>query len=172
MAQEIGIDRSDSDETAPPIGVGGRDEDKSVYLAAYVGLSWPDFANAYERLRRGRNPLSWSWVLFLFPWIWLVYRKLYPLGFAVWVCDIATFEVFGQWAAVAALPIHLFIGAYGRSLLVRRALREIDRTRQSVHPEQAVMDALKDQGIGRGAALFGVVIAMTCVATIFYDYPG
>lgn len=135
--------------------------DESDYLAAYVGgLTWSDFAPIYRRIRQGRMPLSWSFTLFFFPWIWLIYRKMPAAGIAVWLVDAVACVNFSPWFSVIKLLIGIGVATFGRALFVRRAMHAVALAR-AAHPDRdSALAALKDQGMAQGAALFGLVIPL------------
>ena len=143
---------------------------KRDYVAAYVGLSWPDFAGAYDRLGQSRLVFSWSWTVFFFPWIWLIYRTVWPLGFCVWALELTAVGFMGRWAFLTVLPIRIFFGAFGRSIFLRHALRKVSRAIESSSSEREVLAQVKAAGIAKGAALFLVVIPMLVLFLILHPY--
>jgi hypothetical protein len=162
MAAQAG---AGSIEVAP---AGPRDAaDESDYLAAYAGrLTWSDFAPVYRRIQKGRLPLSWSFGLFFFPWIWLIYRKMPVAGIAVWAVDAGAIYV-SPWFSVLKLAIGIGLAIFGRALFVRRAMDAVALVRAAQPDRDAALAALQDQGMAKGAALFGLVIPLLLILTLF-----
>lgn len=137
--------------------------DESDYLAAYAGrLTWQDYAPLYRRMREDRSPLSWSFALFFFPWIWLIYRKMPIVGVAVWAVDFGAFYV-SPWCSVIKPLISVGLGIFGRTLFVRQAMRAVARVRAEHSDRDAALALLKDQGMAKGAALFGLVVPLLLI---------
>ena len=164
------VDQTGTNPT--PIAAADSDEaaDGSDYLAAYAGLSWPSFAPVYPKIWESGAPVSWSFTLFFFPWIWLVYRKMPQQALVVWAVEIASFRLLHEWGIAVTLPISVAVGLFGRGWFVRRATFEVVRVRKTAHDKAAALAALKDQGIARGGALFGLVIPMLIIGGIVLGY--
>jgi hypothetical protein len=137
-------------------------------LAAYVGLTWEDYEKTYARLMAGGSGLGFSWILFFFPWLWLVYRKLYLAGIAVWLLDALPRPV-GWWLAVPALLAHVAVAVYGRAYFLKHAMAEVAAVRAAAPSDVAAFDSLKDGGIAKGAGLFGVCIPLLLLAALLHS---
>src|SRR5689334_18676740 len=98
---------SDAPADAAPIA----DWKQKELVAAYVGATWEDYEPTYQRLMAGHSGLGFSWILFLVPWVWLTYRKLYMAGIAVWLLGALTRPV-GFWLALVTLLAHIAVAVY------------------------------------------------------------
>ena len=137
------------------------------YVAAYTGNAWPEYERAYQRIRHRGVPFSWSFTLFFFPWIWLVYRRMPLLGIAVWAIETWGYLVSPLWTVWLMLLVRIVIAAFGRAIFLRKAMRQAVRARSTTPDRAAALAVLKDGGIATGAALFGTLIPLVVVTALF-----
>ena len=61
---------------------------KAEDISAYVGTKANYYMPRFRRMARKGSSASWNWAAFLFGPLWLLYRKMYALGFVVMILEI------------------------------------------------------------------------------------
>ena len=100
-------------------------------LKLYFGDDWPQFAPLWRSMDGGAWRPSWSFKAALLAGNWLLYRKQ-SVGFAFVIAYALLGSVGSSWEAYAILINAIccvFIGLFGRSIVINGALRTIARIR-------------------------------------------
>ena len=156
-------DAAEWDDVPPP----GTGWDRWDYLQRYVGPNWERFERTAMALKAARLGLSWSWAAFLFPFLWVVYRRrvlwFLLLVAAIFLFDLVPIDVDG---GTVELLLMLVLGIFGKSLYLRGGLRRIDRIIASVPDEAGRMKQVDlIGGVNSNAVL--VVLLLTMVGSVF-----
>ncbi len=100
-------------------------------LKLYFGDDWPQYAPLWRRMEGGAWRPSWSFKAALLAGYWLLYRKQ-AVGYAFVVAYALLGSVGSSWE-VYAISINIvccvFLGLFGKSMVLNGALRTIARIR-------------------------------------------
>ena len=116
-------------------------------MRAFIGPNWRAFERLWRRDRprpRLRSSLGVGPVLF--GAAWLVYRKRYLLGFGFVGAEMGTAFLAPIFALVISLILRVFVGRYGRSIVLKAGAAEVARVRSSGAPADAQLRQLRRAG--------------------------
>lgn len=146
----------DVEVIAPPRqrfeGVGADARDVRERL---VGTKTEYYLPKFETMEALNSFTSWNWAAFFFGNIWMVYRKMYVFGGALWLVGILL-QVMGLQGL--SLVFSIGIGIVGNYLY----MKDIDnRTEKAMNmqPEERERYIQKNSGTGWGAVIIVYIIA-------------
>jgi hypothetical protein len=156
----------DAIEAAEPIVLEIDDEEA---MRAYVGPNW----GAYKRLWRRMREAPGFFPAFglgpaLFGGVWLIFRKLYVIGFSVVAIEttLAAYAVF--YAPFAALIFRVLIGRYGKALVLIEGANAMARVvTEEPEPSARLYRLSKEGGV---AWMTATLTLLALVATAGFEF--
>lgn len=137
-----------NDFAIPSLGeIVGKTDKRLAYerlFALYVGQGSDYYVDLdWERINSGKK-ISWNWLDFLFPSIWLLYRKFWTLAARVIlftaILAFTIFSTFGSMISdqdidfivfIAVIPFSIFFALRGHFLYLNRARSDIRKLAKS-----------------------------------------
>lgn len=74
------------------------------------------YADIFDKIRMDNSWLIWNWSSFVFSYYWLIYRKMYLLGIAVYTIVIITAFISIPLYVFISVSFHMMLGAFGNYL--------------------------------------------------------
>jgi len=144
-----------SDAEPPSLGDVVRPLNDEEALRAFVGVNWGGYRALFLAMQSApRLHMRGSLLITLFSGVWLLYRKQYVLGVGVLVAQ-ALFAAFaGPFAPLAHLAVAAFVGAYGKSIVLKRGFA----LAAALPRETALRQLRRAGGVNLPAAALGMVL--------------
>lgn len=99
-------------------------ETEEALIARFVGPDWPDYRDLWRLMQfDGALLPSFSFAALSFSFAWLFYRRLYGAGLVAMTAQIAISRLSPIGSIVGGLLLCLFIGLFGKSLVIRKAMK-------------------------------------------------
>lgn len=99
-------------------------ETEESLVARFIGPDWPDYRDLWRLMRfDGALLPSFSFAALSFSFAWLFYRRLYGAGLVAMAAQIAISRLSPIGSIIGALLLCLFIGFFGKSLVIRKAMK-------------------------------------------------
>jgi hypothetical protein len=119
---------------------------KRDFLRLYVGPNWEAYLPVSMDMKKGKLAVSWSWALFFFPVIWLVYRKRYRWALGAAVLFFVLHFLHGFMWFATALPVGVLIAAYGKGYYIRSAMTDVDMILATTADQHRRMERVEARG--------------------------
>lgn len=140
----------------------GRADDR--LMERFIGPNWPSYQNLWRAMKDGGAPRpSFSYHAFSLSSLWLFYRRLYGPAFVVLGCELAITRLPVGYSSVCTLLLALFVGVFGKSLVIRRGMRTMDDVeREDLSSSEATLQ-MERKGGTRLLAPLVVAVSLACV---------
>ncbi len=149
----------------------GRDGDDSEFLrdlSIFVGKNADYYERKWRPIADMSKATSWNWAAFLFPWLWLTYRKMYVvaipfLAVAVvvgWLLPSSSFQI-GVVGSVVC-------GLLGNYIYYHTSIRTVTRIRLATADPATRKAELTRRG---GTSWRGAIIMLVIVLLVFWFLP-
>lgn len=129
-------------------------ETEESLIARFVGPDWPEYRDLWRLMQfDGALLPSFSFAALSFSFAWLFYRRLYGAGLVAMAAQIATSRLSPTGSIVGALLLCLFIGFFGKALVIKKAMKTVGAMRDD---DPMMVEALG--GTRLAPAIFAVIL--------------
>ena len=101
------------------------DNDKmtsSINEEVYIGTNTEYYLPLFNRMRKQGRKISWNWCAFLFTPYWLIYRKMYLLGFGLLAINFIMNINFVLLYSFIMFTVYTLIGIFGNYIYMQRII--------------------------------------------------
>jgi hypothetical protein len=127
----------------------------------FIGTNRDYYLSKWNRHKGKEWFVSWNWAGFFFGCLWLLYRKMYVLFFAIYFSIV----FFSYFLPISGIGMAMLTGMYGNAFYRRHTTRKIREIRSSVDPEHQER-MIKEEGGTSVLAVFGGIVLIVVITAI------
>jgi uncharacterized membrane protein len=94
-------------------------------LAKVVHQKCDYYIPKFEEIIKNKDKESWNYAGFFFSFIWLVYRKMYVLGFSIVAIKILVMFI-GNFEGIVSILTHFICGIYGNCFYLKHCEKKVN----------------------------------------------
>lgn len=146
-------------EGAPPQATVNEVVDEEEAMRAFIGPNWRAYRGQWKQGDEGHFGASFGYGPALLGGVWLVYRKLYILGFAAIAVEASLSCCAPLFAPFVAILLRAALATYGKGMLLKAGQAAIERAAQrSMTTGERLRELSKQGGVALGMATFAVLV--------------
>lgn len=86
----------------------------------YVGKKATYYSSKFAQMRNNKTAFSWNWAAFLFSPAWIIYRKMYSLGFGLLIVAHLLQILLGDLFVGYSLIVGIYMGLKGNNIYMNK----------------------------------------------------
>ena len=123
------------------------------------------YINRFAEMKQKNKKATWNWCAFLFGPAWMIYRKMYVYGAALWLLEI----VLGELPAVLDLTLSVLLGVFGNYIYMMYLEKLSAEAKALQEPNKS--EFIKKNGGTSATAVFvgmGVLMTLSFVGSLVF----